>query len=325
MMNSTGLTFGIYPLGVAGTPVGLAVGPKDDYEKIAIAINDLKGHANKLLPRTYAVYMGPESEEKIFTAIDRYYHSGLLGDLTIGCLQDPELPLDYWLQFVRKVIQQYGKYLDSIQITNEPNLTFMDGSKPYVLQALVQGVLTAKNEMIKNNLHISIGFGSVPEGQKTIPQFWKKLIEIGGDDLINSIDYIGHNFYVDVFEEPLELKEVSISVENILRKFRETLNSNGIPNSIPIRITENGWPTGKNPFIEVERTYDQQSKVLESVIRTIHSLQNELGITHYEFFGLRDADSSKDDLFHQFGLMKDDYTPKPAFYTFQNLIKELSN
>lgn len=323
-MNSTGLTFGIYPLSVAGTPIGLATGPDDNYKKISSALKELKGNANQLLPRMYAVYMGPETEEKVFSALNRYKNAGLLGDLTIGCLMDPSLSLDYWLNFVRKVIKEYGIFIDSIQITNEPNLSFMDGSKPYVLEALVQGVLTVKEEIEKSNLPIKIGFGSVPEGEKTIPHFWENLMKIGGDELIHSIDYVGHNFYVDVFEEPLKIEEVAVSVENILRKFRETLNSNGFPSTLPIHITENGWPTGKNPFIQIERSYEQQSIVLEKIIRTVYSLRQELNITHYEFFGLRDADSSKDDLFHQFGIMKDDYTIKPSYLTFQKLINELS-
>ena len=322
-MNSTGLTFGIYPLSVAGTPIGLAIGPEDNYEKISSAIKELKGNAKQLLPRMYAVYMGPETEEKVFSALNRYKNAGLLGDLTIGCLMDPSLSLDYWLNFVRKVIKGYGIYLDSIQITNEPNLSFMDGSKPYVIEALVQGVIIAQEEIKKSNLTIKIGFGSVPEGEKTIPHFWEKLMKIGGDELIRSIDYVGHNFYVDVFEEPLEIEEIAASVENILRKFRETLNRIGFPFELPIHITENGWPTGKNPFIQIERTYAKQTVVLEKVIRTVYRLRQELNITHYEFFGLRDADSSKDDLFHQFGIMKDDYTPKPAYFTYQKLVNEL--
>ncbi|MEH6937975.1 hypothetical protein V7056_08955 [Bacillus sp. JJ664] len=62
-MKNLGLTFGIYPLSIAGTPVGLATGPADDFEKIVIAVNELKGKSKSFLPRTYAVYMGPESEE----------------------------------------------------------------------------------------------------------------------------------------------------------------------------------------------------------------------------------------------------------------------
>jgi hypothetical protein len=63
--------------------------------------------------------------------------------------------------------------------------------------------------------------------------------------------------------------------------------------------------------------------VLETVILTIYNLSQELNISHYELFGLRDADSSKDDLFHQYGIMRDDYSPKPAYNIFKKLIQEL--
>ena len=41
------------------------------------------------------------------------------------------------------------------------------------------------------------------------------------------------------------------------------------------------------------------------------------------YHGLRDADSNNPNLFYQFGLMRDDYTPKPAFETYRQLIAEL--
>jgi len=201
----------------------------------------------------------------------------------------------------------------------------MEGSKPYILKALVEGVVAAKRETLERNLQIKIGFGSVPESPAAVPQFWENLSKAGGNTFIDSVDFVGHNFYVDVFEEqPLDLKEISTSVERTLRNLREKdLVTAGIPTSVPIRITENGWPTGKNPVANIERTYQNQAKVLEAVIRTTYNLRYELNISHYELFGLRDADSSKDDLFHQYGIMRDDYSPKPAYYTFKKLIQEL--
>lgn len=328
-MISSGLTFGIYPLSAAGTPFGLAVGPEDNYEKIQLALRDLRGESKKLLPRTYLIYT-KEWESKMVSNADRYLAAGLLGDLTIGCgdwteQQETGIELDNWLGFIRKVINKYGSQLASLQITNEPNLLFMEGSKPYILQALVEGVIAAKKETQKLKLPIKIGFGSVPESPAAVPHFWENLAKAGGSTFIDSIDFVGHNFYVDVFDEqPLDLKEIPVAVERTLRNLREKdLLTAGIPASVPIRVTENGWPTGKNPVADIERSYAHQAEVLEMVIRTIYKLRLELNISRYELFGLRDADSSKDDLFHQFGIMRDDYSPKPAYYTFKKLIQEL--
>jgi hypothetical protein len=328
-MNSSGLTFGIYPLSVAGTPMGLAVGPEDNYEKIQLGLKDLRGENKTLQPRNYLIYTR-EWEAKMLSLLDLYLESGLIGDLTLGCgdwtlKQEPDIELNSWLEFIRKVINKCGSQLASLQITNEPNLSFMEGSKPYILQALVEGVIAAKKEIMDRDLPIKVGFGSVPDSSPAaVPGFWENLAKAGGKRFIDSVDFVGHNFYVDVFEEPLDLKEIPASVERTLRILREkNLVTCGISATVPIRVTENGWPTGKNPFADIERTYEHQMEVLETVIRTIYHLREELNISHYELFGLRDADSSKEDLFHQYGIMRDDYSKKPAFDTFKKLIQEL--
>lgn len=327
-MDKSGLTFGIYPLSAAGTPFGLAVGPEDNYEKIKLALQELRNETKMLVPRNYLIYT-KEWEEKMLLKADRYLEAGLIGDLTIGCgdwtnKQEPKIELNNWLDFIRKVINRYGTQLASLQITNEPNLSFMEGSKPYILKALIEGVITAKREVWERNLPIKIGFGSVPESPAAVPFFWENLATAGNRTFIDSVDFVGHNFYVDVFEgQPMDLKEITVSVERTLRSIREKLISSGMPDTVSIRVTENGWPTGKNPVANIERTCDRQTEVLEAVIRTTYNLRQELNISHYVLFGLRDADSSKDDLFHQYGIMRDDYTPKPAYDTFRRLIYEL--
>ena len=45
-------------------------------------------------------------------------------------------------------------------------------------------------------------------------------------------------------------------------------------------------------------------------------------MSHDVLFGLRDAESSDSDLFHQYGILRDDCTPKPAYETFKRLIRE---
>lgn len=322
-MSMTGLTFGIYPLGVAGTPTGLAVGPKDAYEKIQQALQALKGEGKTLLVRTYIVYMGEDTVDKMLAAAERYARAGLLGDLTIG-VHGSNSDLKGWLAFVRTIVREYGAELASLQITNEPNLSFMEGANPNIRKVLVEGVITAKEEARAGNLPVKIGFGSVPDSEHAVPHFWEDLAETGGNTFVDSVDYVAHNFYVDMFEASLPLAEIPVTVEHTLRKLREEhLAAAGIPPAVPIRIGENGWPTGRHPLTGELRTGERQAEVLEAVIRTVHRLRGELNITHYSLFGLRDADSSKDDIFHQFGIMRDDYTPKPAFYKYQNLIKEL--
>ena len=319
-------SFGIYPLSAAGTPFGLATGPADDYEKIKVALRDLGGGSARLIPRVYLIYT-PEWEEKMFALADRYRDAGLLGDLTIGCgdwtkIQE-DFALEHWRDFIRKIIERYHAHLCSLQITNEPNLSFMEGAKPYIVQALTDGVLTAKQELERRNLSIPVGFGSVPDGPAAIAEFWRRL-SAAKAPFHDAVDFVAHNFYVDVFEEKsLDLAEIPNEIERTLRELRSNMQTAGLAADVPIRIAENGWPTGKHPFTKLERSYQRQSEVLEKVIRTIHGLRTTYHVSQYTLFGLRDADTSQDDLFHQYGILKDDYSPKPAYALYKKLIQEL--
>jgi len=55
----------------------------------------------------------------------------------------------------------------------------------------------------------------------------------------------------------------------------------------------------------------------------VHARSDELNVTHWELFTLRDADSSNHDLFHNFGVLHHDYSRKPAFDRLVGLFKEL--
>ena len=58
------------------------------------------------------------------------------------------------------------------------------------------------------------------------------------------------------------------------------------------------------------------------MVRAVAELAEELRLSGYTHFALRDADSSRPGLFHRFGLTTDDYTPKPAFETLRLLIEK---
>jgi hypothetical protein len=122
-----------------------------------------------------------------------------------------------------------------------------------------------------------------------------------------------------VFGPPIAPDDLDAEVERVLRDFRECwLPIAGIPASVPIRICECGWPTGP------DRPEEAQAVALETIVRAVDRLRGELNITHWELFTLRDADTSKDGMFHHFGVLRDDYSPKPAFDVLRRLIAELS-
>lgn len=326
-MRAGGLTFGIYPLHVAGTPFGVAEGPADDAAKIRSAIADLRGD-RRLDARTYLIYTGAWAE-KMLARLDEHARTGLLDDVVIGVgdwteTTDQELQLEGWLAFIREVIRRHGEHLSSVQITNEPNLSFMEGSKSYVVEALTRGVVEAGREAARLGLAISVGFGSVPESPVAVPDFWERLQGAADDEFLRTVGFVGHNFYVDVFEEePLPFAQVAGRVEDILAALRLRLDRLGLAASVPIRVTENGWPTGTNPMTGRVRTEQEQAARLEALVRAVFDLREKYGVSHYVLFGLRDADSKVDDLFHQYGILHDDYSEKPAYASFKTLIRQL--
>jgi hypothetical protein len=125
--------------------------------------------------------------------------------------------------------------------------------------------------------------------------------------------------YPDVFGPRIPPSELDRAVEWVLRLFRErSLPAAGIPVSVPIRICECGWPTGPG------RSEQAQAVALETIIRAVHRLRGELNITHWELFTLRDADTAAEGMFHHFGVLRDNYSPKPAFDVLRRLIAELA-
>jgi hypothetical protein len=48
------------------------------------------------------------------------------------------------------------------------------------------------------------------------------------------------------------------------------------------------------------------------------------GVESYCLFGVRDTDSGRPALMYQFGITRRDYTPKPAYHRFRELVAELS-
>jgi hypothetical protein len=67
----------------------------------------------------------------------------------------------------------------------------------------------------------------------------------------------------------------------------------------------------------------EQAAVLDTVLRAVHDRRRELNVTHWELFALRDADSTRVNPFHQFGIVRDDYSPKPAFERLRRTCAEL--
>lgn len=226
------------------------------------------------------------------------------------------------MAFVRDTVVRLGPIAVTIQITEEPNVAgiqSLDGAFPRVREALVTGVIAARDEAGRRGFaHLSIGFNATPTVGPGAA-FWEELGALGGDTFRRAVGYVGLDAFPGVFR-PVNSDDLPaglrVMVGGLLRTMRDQwLPAAGIDATVPIHITEHGWPT-LGAADAVDRAAAEQATAVAAIVRTVHELRDELNVRRYELFRLRDADSAGPTLYHHFGLLRDDYSPKPAFAAF---------
>ena len=321
MIDSTsgGLTFGIYP-GSAVGHVGPA-GPADCPGQINEALDQLQGAPGRpFIVRAYHVYAdlggtAHGSPSQTPAECDRYLDRGRVLDL-VAQYHSRSGDIDGYCAFVERLIDRYGEHLATLQVGEEPNITgnpLLDGDYPRVTDALVAGIRTAKDKARNGgNPGLKIGCNSSPLFG-TDAEFFTDLTRAGGGQLIDDLDYIGLDFFPDVFR-PIAPASLDGAVQALLGAHRRHRLAPAGLGHLPLIITEHGWPTGPG------RPASRQAEVLAAVIDVTSRNAEALNITGYIHHTLRDARSAGSGLFDQFGLMTDDYTPKPAFGVYRDLI-----
>ncbi|NUP47607.1 MAG: hypothetical protein HOW97_09900 [Catenulispora sp.] len=310
-------TFGIYPGGAAGGDEGVVepVRP-DDPALIRQVLDDLHGDAPGFLVRAYLPFRPPPGtgERPAPAEPENLLGNGRRLELVLG-YRDPAGDLDGWLAFVREAVRAHGDRTGLLQICEEPNadLPCLDGRTPGVRRALVHGVVAAADQARALGLDLAVGFNAVPAIGPDV-SFWQDLAAIAAAEapgFHDALDYVGFDFFPDVFR-PIPPAELTRAVEAVLTDFRtRVLPAAGIGADTPIRIAENGWSTGGG------RSEQRQAEVVEAVLTTVLGLSERLAITGYSHFCLRDADTAASSLYYGFGLLRDDYTPKPAFAVYR--------
>jgi len=323
-MNRSGLTFGIYP-GSAVGDVELS-GPPDQPDRINQALADLQGPPGRpFVVRAYEAYADPgdtghASPRQAPAGYDRYLDRGRTLDL-VAQYHSRSGDVDGYCAFIERLIDRHGEYLTSLQVGEEPNVTGdpnLDGAYPRITEALIAGVRAAKDKARRSgHRDLTIGCNSAPLlGPDS--GFFADLVRAGGGERFTAdLDYIGLDFFPDVFR-PIAPARLAAVVQGLLQAHRrDNLAPAGLGH-LPLVITEHGWPTGPG------RPAERQADVLRTVIDVVARNARALTITGYIHHTLRDALSSGSGLFCQFGLMTDDYTPKPAFHAYRDLIDALS-
>ena len=327
MAHPPSFVFGIYPGGEAGSDSGIATGPPDDPLRIQQALDRLQGEADRFIVRCYERFSDADAPSpwplQAPQNYAQYLGPGRLLDLVV-MFQSKRGDVAGFLDLVRALIGQYGPQLYSIQITEEASFVdgpeCIDGPWPRVNEALVEGVKAAKAETLRLGLsEVRVGFNSAPTFGPSAA-FWNLIGALGSEAFVQALDYVGLDFFPDVFHPEPNVKDAALGVMETMR--RDWLPAAGIPAAVPIHIAENGWPTGPN------RSEERQSEVLEAVIQTALEARERLNIERYTAFSLRDSESfdaaSAENIFYHFGLMRSDYSAKPTFEMYRRLIAENS-
>lgn len=318
------LLFGVYAGSVAGDDRGgLASGPPDDPARIHEALDLLQGRPDRpFLVRAYTGFTDgtrPGGPHPTATPADaeRYAVRGRRLDL-VAQYGSARGDVDGYRDFVRDLVDQYGAVTATLQIAEEPNVTdvpTLDGHYPRVQEAIVAGTLAAAERARELGLTgLRLGFNTTPLFGPGA-SFVSELTQRGGPDFVAALDYVGLDFFPDVFR-PVAPAELAAAVEGLLRHHRTGVLAPAGLGALPLHLTEHGWPTG------AERTPRRQAEVVGTVVGVTAALAAELGLSGYTHFALRDADSARPGLFHRFGLLTDDYAPKPAFATLRGLVEE---
>ncbi|GAA2601612.1 hypothetical protein GCM10010399_35490 [Dactylosporangium fulvum] len=312
------LLFGVYAGGLGADEHGdITPGPPEDAQRIAERLDELHGD-RPFLVRGYVQYSDADGAHlEAPPAPWQHAVRGRRLDL-VACFREPGDDLTGWLAFLRSVIRTHGETLATLQVGEEANHDGPggDGGRPAVRRAIVEGVLAARDEIDRLGLDVRVGCNSTPVFDPA-QEFWTGLGRLGGSEFTGALDYAGLDFFPDVFRAVPDAA-LTDAVRGVLHGFRHTsLAAAGVPDRTPIHVTENGWATGP------DRSPERQAEVLDRVVRIVDGVSAELGITAYEHFALRDADSAVPDTMYQFGLVRSDYTPKPAFHRYGALIREL--
>ncbi len=331
------LVFGIYPGGAAGTvgPSG-PVAPENPALRMA-AVEQLRPAGRPFVLHLYASYTGADgwsAAQQVGQELEQYGRAGLQTELVLAYRPaGGGSPADVggFVEFAREAVRALGGTpgFVSLQVTNEANQggspNTSDGYYAGAKDALIDGVIAAKGETRKDGFgQVKVGFNWAYATDGGERAFWRYLGQRGGRRFVDDLDWVGLDVYPGTWGAALGGRglaaETTSFVDGALRALRVTyMPLAGIPHTVPLRVSETGYPTGPG------RTDAMQVTVMKAEVHAVYHARAAYNITGFQWFDLRDADSSSSSFESQYGLMRDDYSPKPAFGAYRALVASLSN
>ena len=329
------LRMGITPAGRAG-----AVGPPVpltpmDRGKTLAALRTLRPpHAPFILRLNRFFWSDGQRGIRRFLRLTRLYtRRGYRVELQLRYHPRPEQEgdIDAWVRFVRRVVREFGPNprVTALQVANEVNFyrfapDASDSAYDRARRALVRGVIAAHRLVGRLGFdHLEVGFNWA---YRTDPnreaRFWGFLREHGGKRFARSVDWVGLDAYPGTVFPPTEppvgdgYRDGMVNAMSQLRECFMPIARLG--RRIPIHVEENGWPTGPG------RPEFEQVRALRQMVGAVHRFRGTYNVTDYRWFDLRDHNSSSPNFQQHYGLLRDDYSPKPAFGAYRDLVRRIA-
>jgi hypothetical protein len=232
-----------------------------------------------------------------------------------------------WLRYVRRVVREFGpiRAVTGLQITNEVNISYSpntsDGAYRRATEALIEGVVAAKRESRRlGHDHQEIGFNFAWRFDAAADTaFWETLGRRGGARLRRHTDWVGLDLYPGTFTPGVLFPATIVDhgdawLEGVAQTRDCYLPKAGFTRRVPLRIEETGYATGPG------RSERVQATATAAFARQAHRFRGTYNITDFRFFGLRDNNSRGPTFQQHFGLLRDDYSEKPAFGAYRRAV-----
>lgn len=326
------LEFGIYPGGGAGT-VGPSGTTKPEVADLRLqALDQLRGGGSALVLHLYEDFRVPADAAEVPSwlqeQIDDYTAHGYKIELVLryrpaGAGGD----VAGFVNFVRSRVRQLGANpgVTHFQITNEVNVSgapdAADGAYRGARDALVRGVIAAKDEARADGAdQLHVGFNWAYQTGRGEQALFSYLGSTGGTAFARAVDWVGVDAYPGTWGPSLPRGDLASGVRaatiDAMRLLRRKLLPLARLSNVPMHFAESGYPTGPG------RTEAMQDAALRAAVETISANRATYGVTGYRWFNLRDADSAGG-FENQYGITRDDYSPKRGFFTYRDLIAKL--
>ncbi len=322
------LELGIGPrlAGEAGTGQTTPVVPEDPAKRDA-ALLRLKGRRTMTVRLNRLFQADGQAGIREFKKMARHY--GRLGfDVELQVRYHPAPAengdIGAWLDYVRRVVRAFGpiRHVVALQITNEVNLTFSpntsDGAYLNAVQALARGVPAAKREARRLGYRrLRTGFNYAWRFGDADADFWRAVGATGGKRLRRATDWVGIDTYPGTYV-PATFQNAGDALLEGIAQVRECyMPLAGFGRRTPIHLEELGYPTGPG------RSEAAQEAALKAFVKTANRYRGTYNVTSLNWFGLRDNNSAGPNFQSFFGLLRDDYSRKPAFGAYRRLVRRL--